>query len=196
MMKTIVWDVDDVLNNLMEAWLEEAWKPAHPRCDVPYAGIVKNPPHDILGISETEYLSSLDVFRHSEQARSMRPNTAILEWLQSFGDCYRHVALTARPLAATPPAAEWLFRHFGGYFRCFGVAPCRLDPTVPAYDRNKADFLAWFGGADYLVDDSPDNIEMVGSIGVQGILFPQPWNCGMRTVSDILHSLRDKVVVS
>ena len=42
-MKTIVWDVDDVLNDLMAAWFYEAWLPAHRDCTVTYAQIAQNP---------------------------------------------------------------------------------------------------------------------------------------------------------
>ena len=62
-MKTIVWDVDDVLNNLMQSWLETAWLPAHPACQITYRLLTENPPHHLLGISKIEYLQSLDDFR-------------------------------------------------------------------------------------------------------------------------------------
>jgi FMN phosphatase YigB (HAD superfamily) len=196
MMKTIVWDVDDVLNNLMQAWLEQAWKPAHPQCKVTYSQITANPPHRVLGIGEAEYLASLDEFRQSDAARRLKPNAAILQWLASYGDWYRHVALTARPLSATPQAAEWLFRHFGDYFRCFGVVPSRPDSSTPPYDRHKGDFLAWLGSADYLVDDSPANIKLAEVLGMDAVLYPQPWNHASESVDMILKNLTGKVVVS
>jgi phosphoglycolate phosphatase-like HAD superfamily hydrolase len=194
MMKKIVWDVDDVLNNLMQAWLEEAWRPAHPGCRVSYAEIRENPPHRVLGIEESEYFASLDEFRQSPAARRMQPNAAILGWLRSYGARCRHVALTARPLSGTPPAAEWLFRHFGSYFRCFGVAPSRPNPETPLYDRNKGDFLTWLGGVDFLVDDSPDNVRAAEALGIGAVLYPQPWNHATQTVDDVLHALAGKVV--
>ena len=194
-MKTIVWDVDDVLNNLMQAWFEHAWKPVH-QCSITYAGITENPPHRVLGMGESEYFASLDRFRQSDAAKCMSPNRTILRWLESHGDCYRHVALTARPLSSTPQAAEWLFRHFGKYFRCFGVVPSRPDPATPRYDSNKGDFLAWLGGADLLVDDSPENVELAESLGIHAVLHPQPWNRAAESVDAILRNLTGKVVVS
>ena len=44
-MLTLAWDVDDVLNDLMQVWLEEAWLPAHPECNVTYRDLTSNPPH-------------------------------------------------------------------------------------------------------------------------------------------------------
>ena len=35
-MKTIVWDVDDVLNDLMRDWLTQWWMPAHPETKIDY----------------------------------------------------------------------------------------------------------------------------------------------------------------
>ena len=195
-MKTIVWDVDDVLNNLMQTWLEQAWKPGHPQCSVTYAGITENPPNRVLRIAESEYLASLDEFRQSDAAQRMTPNRAILAWLHAHGDCYRHVALTARPLSSTPHAAEWLFRHFGAYFRCFGVVPSRPDPATPLYDHDKGDFLKWLGGAEFLVDDSPDNVELAQGLGIDAVLYPQPWNRATTSVDDLLRNLTGKVTVS
>ena len=61
-MLTLAWDVDDVLNNLMQVWLEEAWLPVHPECSVTYRELTANPPHREIGASLDEYLASLDDF--------------------------------------------------------------------------------------------------------------------------------------
>lgn len=195
-MLTIVWDVDDVLNDLMATWFGEEWLPAHPDCALTYADIRENPPHRVLGIEKGEYLASLDSFRLSAKASAMKPNAAISEWLRRYGSRYRHVALTARPLESAPPAAEWLFRHFGVFFRCFGVVPSRLDPAAPVYDRDKADFLRWFREADFFIDDSEDNIASVRSLGVKCILFPQPWNGSSQTAGEVLKLLTEQTVMN
>ena len=193
-MLTIVWDVDDVLNNLMRVWLEEVWLPAHPGCSVGYEQLRSNPPHEALGVSQTEYLASLDAFRASGRARSLTPEPLILNWFAVHGHRYRHMALTARPLASAGSAADWVFRNFSDYIRCFGVVPSRLDPALPLYDRDKADFLRWFGEADYFIDDSEANVSGVRALGVNGIVFPQPWNQAGRSVKDTLKQLNDQVV--
>jgi len=188
-MLTFVWDIDDVLNDLMHAWFTEEWAPAHPACTLQYADIVENPPHRVLGIPRHEYLESLDRFRTSERARAMQPNPAVLQWFERHGAGHRHMALTARPLSSAPEAAEWLFRHFGKYVRCFGVVPTRLEDGVPRYDSAKADFLEWFGKADYLIDDSAENIAAARRLGVRGLLYPQPWNAGVGGAATTLRQL-------
>jgi hypothetical protein len=193
-MLTIVWDVDDVLNNLMRTWLEEAWRPSHPACTVAYGQLRANPPHEVLGVAKSEYLASLDAFRDSGRAAALTPHPAILEWLTAHGHRYRHMALTARPLASAGSAADWVFRHFGNYIRCYGVVPSRLDPALPQYDHDKADFLRWFGEADFFVDDSEENVAAVRTLGVNGIVFPQPWNQVSRSVEDTLKLLTEQVV--
>jgi FMN phosphatase YigB (HAD superfamily) len=189
-MLTIVWDVDDVLNDLMASWLRDVWLPEHPGCGVSYEEISENPPHRVLGIEKVEYLTSLDAFRVSEAARRLTPNAEILDWLRAYGDRYRHVALTARPLASAGAAAEWVFRHFGNYVRCFGVVPSRLDSAAPLYDTDKADFLKWFREADYFVDDSEENVTAVRKLGVHCLVYPQPWNRS----KDRLNLVTDQVV--
>ena len=59
-MRTLVWDIDDVLNDLMRSWFTEEWLPTHPDCRLAYADLLENPPHRVLGIAEAEYLASLD----------------------------------------------------------------------------------------------------------------------------------------
>jgi hypothetical protein len=187
--QTIVWDIDDVLNGLMRAWFEQRWRPAHPGSSVSYEDLKQNPPCQALGMGMAAYLASLDEFRLSPQGRNLAPNRDVLAWLELNGAAYRHVALTARPMETAPQAAEWLFRHFGRHFRCFGVVPSRSETAAPVYDRHKGDFLEWLGKADFFVDDSQENVTLAAALGVKSILYPQPWNRSRETVSDVLRSL-------
>jgi hypothetical protein len=195
-MRTIVWDVDDVLNDLMRAWFESVWKPAHPESRLGYEDIIDNPPYRSLGIAKAEYLASLDAFRLSEAARRMAPNPAVLEWLRGYGGKFRHVALTARPLDAAPAAAEWVFRNFGEYFRCFGVVPSRPSPATTLYDRDKGDFLGWLGSADFFIDDNAETLGAALKPRLRTLLYPQPWNRAVHTVGDVLRTLTEAAVAN
>ena len=62
-MITICWDVDDVLNNLMEAWFCFFKLDSNKDINIDYNDIIKNPPDELLGITKKEYLDSLDYFR-------------------------------------------------------------------------------------------------------------------------------------
>jgi hypothetical protein len=188
-MLTIVWDVDDVLNDLMYQWFTHSWVVAHPDCGVHYTQLNANPPLEILGITREEYLASLDEFRKTERALNMHPNLEVLEWLRSHGREFRHVALTARPLETAPDVANWVMRHFGDWIRCFGVVPTRVGENVPTYDRNKAEFLSWLGCGDVLVDDSIENTLAARSLGLKTLLFPQPWNDSILTTDALLRQL-------
>jgi hypothetical protein len=188
-MLTIVWDLDDVLNNLTTVWLHEHWLPVHPECRIGYDALCENPPHRLLGVPEREYLASLDEFRASARARDIPPNAAVLDWLERFGARFRHVALTARPLESAGAGSEWLFRHFARHIRVFAVVPFRLEANAPSYDRNKGDFLRWLKQADILVDDSAANVAVAGEAGVRGLLFPQPWNSSPLSVAGTLEHL-------
>ena len=185
-MNLVVWDIDDVLNPLMRDWFEQHWLPRHSECRIAYQELTANPPHRVLGIAEDEYLNSLDEFRAAKAAREMAPNPEVLEWLQPHGARCRHLALTARPLQSAPGAAEWLFRHFGAYIRTFSVVPSRLTPQLPAYDRSKGEFLDWLGKDAVLVDDSETNVAAAKSLGMQGVVYPQPWNSSRLSVEETL----------
>ena len=189
-MKTIVWDVDDVLNNLMQAWLDSAWRPSHSGCVLPYEGCTENPPHQLLGISFEQYLHSLDAFRLSEEGRNLPPDENALAWFARYGDQFRHVALTATPLATAPCSAAWVVRHFGKWIRSFHFVPStRPGQALPVYDHTKAEFLVWFGRADLLVDDNPTNILEADKCGVRTLLLPRPWNRGRGSVAEALESI-------
>jgi hypothetical protein len=191
-MKTIVWDIDDVLNNLMQTWLEHFWMSSHPDCTVSYAQISENPPQRLLGISLSEYLASLDDFRLSKSAGEMTPVPEVLAWFHQHGELFRHVALTATPLCAAPGSAAWVMRHFGRWIRSFHVVPSlRQGEQMPVYDRSKEDFLRWWGKADILIDDNPLNITVARSLGIQTVLIPRPWNRSPLGLSEALDMLTE-----
>ena len=186
-MKTIVWDLDDVLNDFTARWLESGWKAEHPDCRVAFEDLRSNPPLTELNATQAEYLDSLDRFRVSEIARSLQPNRAIANWFETHGSRFRHHVLTARPLKTVAPAAEWVFAHFGKWIRHFHFVPSpRPDDVAPDYDRTKGSVLQRLGGVDFFVDDSITNVTEAGQLGVRAFAFPQPWNHREVSVSDIL----------
>jgi FMN phosphatase YigB (HAD superfamily) len=194
MLHTIIWDVDDVLNNLTQAWLEHEWRPEHSDCTVQFSELRANPPHEVLGTTLYEYQISLDRFRTSEDGRNLTPVPEVVAWFVQHGAQYRHIALTARPFVAVPPAAEWLFQHFGKWIRGFGFVPSpRASDRAPTYDRDKGDWLRWIRVGDVLVDDSPANQKAAMELGLKTVLVPQPWNQAGGTINDALTELSRKL---
>ena len=195
-MLTIVWDVDDVLNDLMYQWFSFCWLPQNPGCRIAYTELIGNPPDEALGISRATYLRSLDAFRKTDHALNMKPNPEVLEWMREHGDNFRHVALTARPLETAPDVAHWVMRHFGPWIRSFGIVPSRIPSDLPIYDRSKGDFLRWLRCGDLLIDDSPENVRQAQELGMKSLLYPQPWNGSPHTVSTLLKELSRLAVPS
>jgi hypothetical protein len=188
-MRTIVWDVDDVLNNLTEYWLAR-WRMSHPEVVLDYPSISKNPPHELFSISFETYLDSLDQIRASVDAHEkLTPNPQIMEWLIQHGHRYRHLALTARPAHTAGPAAAWVLNHFGAWIRSVAFVPTRKPPDWPDYDLKKAGYLQWLNLKAILVDDSATNVMEVKEKGFDAMLFPQPWNACTQSVSEILNQL-------
>ena len=189
-MKTIIWDVDDVLNDLMRWWLELAWLPAHPACRVTYPGLTENPPHALLGIGLEEYLASLDAFRLSPAAREMAPVPEVLEWFTRHGARARHVALTAAPQHTVHESAAWVLRHFGGWIRTFAFVPSpRPGASSPGYEATKEEYLAGCGRVDVFLDDNPAHVQAARRRGMAALLVPRPWNAGGPTLAQTLEQL-------
>jgi hypothetical protein len=191
-MKTIAWDLDDVLNEFMRTWLERGWRPAHPGCRIGYDELVKNPPCELLGCTKGEYLASLDEFRQSAAAREMPPVPPVLAWFGEHGPRFRHVAITAVPLAAAPLSAAWVMRHFGRWIRSFHVLPShREGANLPVYDRSKGEVLRRWGTIDALVDDDPGNLSSAEELGIRTFCVPRPWNHGAGSLAEMLDDLAD-----
>lgn len=188
-MLTIVWDVDDVLNDLMYQWFTSQWLVDNPDCGLRYEQLTENPPHVILGVERSAYLASLDRFRATPAALQLAPNPLVLEWLRQYGARFRHMALTSRPLESAPGVAAWVMEYFGDWIRCFGILPSRPGQSVPVYDQTKAEFLSWIRAGDVLIDDTPENIRFAEAAGIQCYAFPQPWNGAQCTVSTFLQNL-------
>lgn len=190
-MKTIVWDVDDVLNDLMRCWFEQSWIIAHPECKLRYEDLKQNPPHEILGISLKEYLVSLDDFRVSKAAQEMLPVQEISDWFIKYGAGYRHIVLTSRSLHTIPVLSGWVFRYFGIWIRGFYFIPAKREAEdIIKYDNDKGAFLKWFGKADIFIDDSPENIKNAGKLGIKSILMPRPWNKSRLNINETMDLLK------
>ena len=191
-MLTIVWDVDDVLNDLAFRWFTEAWAPLHPGGVRADDALAANPPDEsLLGASRIEYLTSLDAFRHSDGYADQAPRADVRGWFAAHGARARHVALTAVPLHVAHISAGWVLRHYGAWIRGVHFVPsARLgDPPGPP-ERDKGAWLQWFGHADVFVDDSAVNVGAARSLGIHALLFPRPWNAdAARPVSDLLDEL-------
>ncbi|MDR3567260.1 MAG: hypothetical protein P4L43_04455 [Syntrophobacteraceae bacterium] len=189
-MKTIVWDVDDVLNDLMGAWLADWTKANTASRPLPYEGLSTNPAHELLGISRAEYLESLDTFRLCGKAAKLTPQPEVYEWFARFGNTCRNVALTAVPLSAAHVSADWVMRNFGKWIRSYNVAPSsRAGDGEEILGETKSEFLLWWGKADVLVDDSEENVAGARALGMAAVLFPRPWNRSLLTIEDALDEL-------
>jgi FMN phosphatase YigB (HAD superfamily) len=189
-MKTIVWDVDDVLNDFMGSWLL-SWGQDYPRRAVAYEHLKKNPPHEVLGITMDSYLQSLDAFRRSPLYANMAPLQEVKNWFLQKGDRFRHMALTAVPLRAASFSAQWVFNHFGIWIRTFHFVPSpRKDETIPHYEDDKAEALRRLGPVDFFVDDNPEHVVAAQKAGIPALFFPRPWNPSGMTIAETLARLQ------
>jgi phosphoglycolate phosphatase-like HAD superfamily hydrolase len=166
--KTIIWDVDDTLNDLMRTWS---------RGKIRYPLITENPPHRLLGVPKARYLSSLDAFRLSDAYRRLKPVPEALRWFRKHGHRYRHVALSAVPRKAAHVSAEWVFRNFGEWIDTFAFVPSHRKGESRRVGRgSKHEFVKELGLHGIFVDDNPEAIAQMRTLGCKCILVPRPWN--------------------
>lgn len=188
-MKSIVWDLDDVLNQFTREWFARQWKHERPETLLRFEDLRSNPPLPELGVTLDTYLQSLDRFER-DVAPWIAPRPDLLEWFGRNGERFHNVVLTARPLTSTASAAVWVFTHFGRWVRGFHCAPSpRADDDSPRYDAGKVDVLRRLGSVDYFVDDSRANVDAAEAIGIRPLLFPQPWNPDAKPPPELLAEL-------
>jgi uncharacterized HAD superfamily protein len=188
-MKTIAWDIDDVLNNLGYEWFNKEWLVSHPGCLLKYEDLNENPPHRLLNIPHETYLDSLDKFRKSEGAE-LKPDTEILNWFNEYGYKYRHIVLSSVPTKLAHISAAWTLEHFGKWIRSFNFVPSlrkEINPVV--YDGNKTEFLKWFGLVDIFIEDNENNLAGIKDLDIKGLLIDRPWNSSSNSIGDILKVL-------
>jgi len=189
----LLWDVDDVLNQLMSEWWL-FWK-QHQKIEstlIEVSQITENPPNQILGIPREKYLQSLDQFRNSSFGKHLTPHPQVLNWFEEFGDKFVHIALTARPSETMGTQSTWIYEHFGRWIHSVvSVSPSRSgsEHQWPPEFSSKASFIKWLGKPSILIDDSEDNIRGAREHCLRTFLFPQPWNSSKQTTEDVLDEL-------
>ncbi len=184
----LVWDVDDVLNNLTGEWFEE-YTATYPS-SITYAQLTENPPNALLGMKMQEYLASLDDFRNRKMIQ-LKPVDEVHAWFNIYGNNFHHAALTATPFKFAADSAQWVIRNFGTWIRSFHFIPsARPEDNIPIYHRNKAELLQSIGTAVILIDDNETNLVQAELLGIPCRAFPRPWNRNRKmSIRDFLRKL-------
>ncbi len=171
----LVWDVDDVLNELLRFWLSV--ENAGTGRNVPFSALTENPPDRLLGLSRKEYLSSLDAYRAGGHYRQP-PREEIMTFFRTHGGRFRHLVLSAVPIRFAGRSADWVLTYFGPWIQnCLFVPSPRPDfPMESQLFSSKAEAMARIGGDAVLIDDSPLHVNETVKTGASALLFPAPWN--------------------
>lgn len=187
-MLTIAWDVDDVLNNLMQAWLEDFCEQKN--IEFEYENIVTNPPHELLGISLAEYHTSLDEFRKSKKALYLNPNPQIIEWMEKNQNKFKHITLSGTSTETAKYGAFWVMKNFSKWINSYNIVPSyRAGENFVRQNETKKDFLQWMNVVDILIEDNQKNYEDAKSLGIKSFLVARPWNKGGQSIEEILKEL-------
>ena len=106
-MALVIWDIDDVLNELSARWLEWVNDPV-----ITDKSQLTNPHfEEVLGWNRGHYLESLDRFR-AERFIDLEPNRLVQSFMSRHTQV-SNVLLSATPLSCAPFSAQWGFVHFG-----------------------------------------------------------------------------------
>jgi len=175
MTKTIIWDFDDVLFETLRYWT--VWYGHEPGKHILYQNIIDNPPLLAAGITYDEYRISMDAFRTSDFARSLKPASDLLEWFETYGNRFMHILLTARPLSAMASASAWVYTYFGRWIHTIShISSPRPGDRIHNHFANKGEWINHFDPEGYYLDDSPSHIASVLSPRIKPFLVSQPWN--------------------
>lgn len=198
-MYTIVFDIDDVLNDFMYRWF--LWYRLHNKLCIirKYEEIIENPPYNVLEISKERYLISIDTYR-KESFYVLKPNEDIIEWFEQHGDKVESIALTSIPLDCASISAEWTLRNFGQWIRTLAVIPsCRRLQHCIEYHKNKGEFIKGLNRENILfLDDDEKNIKDVESLKLKNtetFCVKQPWNSGKK-LKKVLEELTKRIDVN
>lgn len=157
--KTLGLDLDDVLSDSMGVWLRMAEETLG----------IKSHKREITRYHLTEIFSSLTTMQVREMFRTLWSDYRTMPMLDPdipkivgrLKDRY-DIAITTATSAKPEDATAWLAQN--------GIAYDRLVLFNTASEKHQAE------GVDIYIDDHPEVVENVASVGKEAILFRQPWN--------------------
>ena len=169
----LLWDIDDVLNDLMSLFAATVAQKLKP--GVKAAELKSNPPLEALDCTLETYLAALDECRENFLFGSL-PKEEVRTFLRIRGGHFRSAALSSCPMNMAPRSAAWVLRHFGSWIQgvLFVPSPRKKIVIESFLYRSKAEAVCELGGI--LIDDAPANVEAVRKAGGRALCFPAPWN--------------------
>lgn len=186
----LIWDIDDVLNTLMQQYV--AYGLPENAKKLSYKELTENPPHDLLGISKEDYLFSLDRVR-AGGFYNLPPRSEVMAFFDECGHLFDHIVLSAVPLRFMEKSSAWVLHYFGDWIQsCLFIPSHRPDRDVKSQlFASKAEAMKFFGPRAVLIDDSVKNVEETRSAGGRALYFPAPWNSEKDTgINAFLTSLK------
>jgi 5'(3')-deoxyribonucleotidase len=190
MKKIIVWDVDDVLNNLTRDFFH-VYALGYQK-NIKYEDLIKYDFYDILQMTKAEYLYELDRYRLFSYTLQ---NEHILNWFKKYGNNFYHIALTATPRKIASLSVKYVMEIFGNWIQAVNfVYSKRDDDNSIEYFKSKGEWLKWFGKADFFIDDNEQNLEKAKELNPELTCYcpKQPWNNGI-PIEEILENLSKRI---
>lgn len=187
-MKTIIWDVDDTLNNFRFDWFlhnkEELKKIDH---DISYDYFNIKNPYNILNDNKDTFIKSLKDFKNYNHFK-ITVNKEIYNWFYKYGKNYNHIILTKCSKDYFEFAVNFVNKYFGKWIQSYNYISGNKKDNLNEF-LTKAEFIKkYFKEIKYFIDDSEKNCKQVEELGIKTFCPKQPWNNGM-DIKDILEEL-------
>lgn len=188
----IVWDVDDVLNNLMASWIDD-WSYRNKK-KYRINDLIENPPNRMLKISLEEYYNDLDTFRNENNGDHIPVNKEIMVWFKEKGHLFHNIACTARSKSTRACQARWIYNNYGNWISTVNMSYSgRLKNKKDSL--NKIEFLGFLNKDLLFIDDNEDTIKEAKDMGFDTLLYPQPWNSSTITVNELINKINQKILL-
>ncbi len=171
--KTIAVDIDDVLADQAEAFLDfsnRTWGTELTIDDYTEHWM------ELWGVDLEEVKSRSDVYHDSGTMSTFRHKSEALPVLKKLKDNYSLVVVTSRRKHVETETLEWIQRHFEGIFDEIHFAGFFDDLNSGRWQHTKAEIVAELG-AEYLIDDQLKHCVATAEAGINAVLFGEyHWN--------------------
>ncbi len=173
MRQTIAIDIDDVLADQAEAFLEfsnKTWGTQFEIDDYTEHWL------DLWKVDMAEVESRADFYHKSGTMSRFRHKSDALPILEHLKKRYNLVIVTSRRSQVKSETYEWIERHFNGVFDGIHFAGFFDTLSLDRVRMTKADIVKGIG-AHYLVDDQIKHCEATAAAGMDCVLFGDyGWN--------------------
>ncbi len=170
-MKTIGIDLDDVLLNFNDSFLDfhnEVYGTAYERKDITQFDV-----EDLFGLTVEELKARLAKFYETDYHKNALPIEGAVWAIGELAQKHKLIIITSSPETAKEQILLWLDKHFGNAFQDIHFTKKHMFDER----RNKGE-MCQEPGIEVFIDEALHNAEDIAAVGIPVYLPDVPWNQG------------------